>query len=337
MKLPSTLALVLAACALGGAAQAQEARLRVVDVGAGLCVIGSFPGGYDFLYDAGHWTGGHCRAAARELVTDRQIELVALSHSDADHLGDLAGILEDHRAGVILHTGSVRDTGTWRAAYQAIGREAVEGATVVSLSTWPVAPGTTFQMGGAQVTFVFGLSEWDHALSDPGRAPNAAEARNAISIVMRVTYGEHSVLLTGDSIGRRIGDPAGACRDAERAMVRSQDRAPLQSDILIAAHHGGDNGSAACFIEAVDPQYVIFSAGHDHEHPRASTAERFLAQGVPESRIFRTDRRDDEGNAEWPVGRAPGCSDRPGDDAIEVRMRRRSPLEVRYLANTPQC
>jgi len=267
-------------------------------------------------------------------VTDRQIELVVLSHSDADHLGDLAGILDDHRAGVILHTGSVRDTGTWRAAYQAIGREAVEGATVVSLSTWPVAPGTTFQMGDAEVTFVFGLSEWDRALSDAGRAPNAAEARNAISIVVRVTYGGHSVLLTGDSIGRRIGDPANACRDAERAMIQSQDRTPLRSDILIAAHHGGDNGSAACFIDAVEPEYVIFSAGHDHEHPRASTVERFLTHGMPESRLFRTDRGDDEGHAEWSASRVPGCSDRPGDDTLEVRLRRGDPVEVRHLTTS---
>ena len=42
--------------------------------------------------------------------------------------------------------------------------------------------------------------------------------------------------------------------------------APMSSFVLIAPHHGADNASSTCFIRAVDPHWVIFPAGHAHEH-----------------------------------------------------------------------
>ena len=50
------------------AAQQNEAIVRVVDVGPGLCVVASIPGGHDLLYDGGHWTSSTCRAAVRDAV-----------------------------------------------------------------------------------------------------------------------------------------------------------------------------------------------------------------------------------------------------------------------------
>src|SRR5690606_39957721 len=96
--------MVIAACALAAPveAHAQDVIARVVDVGPGLCVVISIPGGYDMLYDAGHWNGGTCESAVRELVTDERVELVVLSHSDGDHLGELPEILGAKRAGVVL-------------------------------------------------------------------------------------------------------------------------------------------------------------------------------------------------------------------------------------------
>ncbi|NIQ14291.1 MAG: hypothetical protein GTO02_07775, partial [Candidatus Dadabacteria bacterium] len=63
-------------------------------------------------------------------------------------------------------------------------------------------------------------------------------------------------------------------------MVANKDNVSLKSDVIIAPHHGADNGSSKCFIEAVDPTYVIFSAGHRHDHPRAVTAQRYIDHGV---------------------------------------------------------
>jgi competence protein ComEC len=111
------------------------------------------------------------------------------------------------------------------------------------------------------------------------------------------------------------------------------DMAPvinLDSDVIVAPHHGADNGSSAEFIEAVSPEFVIFSAGSDHEHPRASTAQRYLDAGVLLADIYRTDLGDDEGGDEWDNGRIAHNRDRSGDDDVDVLLHSDGSIEVAY-------
>ncbi len=101
-----------------------------------------------------------------------------------------------------------------------------------------------------------------------------------------------SVLFAGDTIGRRKLDDDAACKDAEKVIVENHDAGvvSLKSDVIIAPHHGGNNGSSQCFIEAADPSHVVFSAGHAHKHPTKAAAERYIAHGVPKKRNFRVHR-----------------------------------------------
>lgn len=148
------------------------------------------------------------------------------------------------------------------------------------------------------------------------------------------------MLFTGDTVGRRLTDDDDACKDAEKVMVdrHNAGEVSLKSDVLIAAHHGANNGSATCFIEAVDPQFVIFSAGHAHQHPTDDAATRFLNHGVPVERMFRTDFGDDEsGEFEWTLGSVPGCSDPAGDDDVEIALRGVGTVDVDYLRPPAGC
>lgn len=331
--------LVVAVCAFGMSAEAyaQDVIARVVDVGPGLCVVISVPGGYDMLYDAGHWTGSNCEAAVNELVADNRVELVVLSHSDGDHIGELPEVLGSKRAGVVLMTGSRReDTAAYRNAIRAIGEAVADNTTVLNLETWPLPPGTDFPFGPARVSFLAGWHEWDDSLSN--RSLSTSERRNAISIVMRLEYAGRSILLAGDTVGRSIDAPADTCGDAELFMVERHGQA-LNSDVLVAGHHGADNASSTCFIEAVAPEFVIFSAGNAHRHPRQTTADRFLAAGIPQTNLFRTDRGDDEGGDEWDEGRIEGCRDGRGDDDIEIRLPvdPAQSISVRYRALADGC
>lgn len=316
-------------------AQSDAARIRVVDVGPGLCVVASFPGGHDLLFDAGHWRSTTCRSAVAELVQDRVLDLVIISHGDSDHLGELPEILSDTSARRILHTGDARTAATWRQAMTAIEEEGREGATVLNLSRQAIAPGTVFQLGPANVTILAGWSEWDRARSTGPLTQG--ELHNVISIVARVEYRGTSILVTGDTIGRAIRSPPATCDHAERFM-RQQNAAGLRADILVAPHHGGDNGSSHCFIEAVAPSYVIFSAGHDYRHPTAAAASRYLALS-PRPRLYRTDYGDDEGPGEWTYGRRRGCRDRPGDDDVEISIPATgaAQLSIRYRTSRSSC
>ena len=184
------------------------------------------------------------------------------------------------------------------------------------------------------MTLVAGWSRW----TDPG--PTASERANAISIVVRLEYKGRSILFTGDTVGKRLTDDDLACKDAEKIMVDRHNvgTVSLKADVLVASHHGGNNGSATCFIQAIAPQFVIFSSGHAHGHPTKSAADRFLANGGDVKRIFRTDFGDDEsGVFEWKEGSISGCSDPAGDDDVEVLLRVDGTVAVDYLRPAKGC
>ena len=203
-----------------------------------------------------------------------------------------------------------------------------------NLKDYEIFPGEYATYGDTTLRFLAGWGEWN---GDEG--PDASELRNVISIVTKLEYRGRSVLLTGDTIGRRRTDQDGACKDAEARMVdwHNEGRIDLQSDVLVAPHHGGNNGSSGCFIEAVQPTFVVFSAGHDYEHPKAETAGRYLARGMDEARMFRTDRGDDEGGEEWDGGRRSGCRDKRGDDDVEIVIRENGDVEVEYRTADGGC
>jgi competence protein ComEC len=328
MRLPSIVLWVtgIPAMAWSAAASGQDAYLRVVDVGAGLCVVALVPGGHAMVYDTGA-SAQVCGDAVAELVPSRKIDLMVLSHSDIDHIGAARRILAEHEVQKILHPGDPRDGTTIARVRADIAQE--PGASILDLGQMAVPFGTSFSLGEAKATFIAGWSNAsDFYDDDPSLdgSGHKAERYNGISLVIRFEYGGHSVLLTGDTLGRiekRKKDDT-LCQYAERNMVENAAQVPLQSEILIGQHHGSDDSSSNCFIRAVKPTWVIFSAGHEYKHPRQSAADRFIANGVDKDRMLRTDRGDNEGGRgrgkEWRYGGIRRCIDKPGDDDIEITL-----------------
>ena len=303
---------------------------RVVDVGAGECCVIVIPGGHYVVFDGGNYKDGGATAmhAIEELIPEgATIDLMVISHSDSDHLAAIDDILDAYQVTTVLHTGDKRTTDTWIAADAAIqNAEANSGTVNLNLKTATVEFGKQFILGDATVTFVAG---WHKAPPEFG-ALNLSEARNAISVVVRVEFQGKSILLTGDSVGRHIDDPAGTCIAAEKFMVDNVGSVPIKSDVLVAAHHGADNGSSKPFIQAVQPKFVVFSAGHAFQHPRKVTAQRFINFGLSKTVIFRTDRGDDEGPKEWNYLRIPGHVDQAGDDDVDILIQDSGEVLVDY-------
>ena len=52
-------------------------------------------------------------------------------------------------------------------------------------------------------------------------------------------------------------------KKAERYLLKNQFK-QLPSTVLIAPHHGSQSSSSKAFVDAVNPNYVIFSSG-DHK------------------------------------------------------------------------
>ncbi len=299
--------------------------VRIVDVGAGLCAIVKMPEDHYMVYDAGNYTDSGAKAfsAISEIIPDGDIDLLVLSHSDADHLGAVDEICNKYSVERILRTGFKRTSDTWETAVTAIGNEK---ANDLNLSYFEFPPGATFRFGDTLVTIVAGF----HKPPDNWIGLSMSEKRNSISIVIRLQYKGKSILFTGDTVGRHIDDPDNTCIAAEKYMVDNSDFIPIDSDVLIAPHHGADNASSTKFITAVSPEFVIFSSGHKHHHPRSSVAKRYISNGVSLNNIFRTDLEDDEGGTEWNYGRISNRKDIIGDDDVDILIQPNSEIMVEY-------
>ncbi|HEX8281223.1 MAG TPA: MBL fold metallo-hydrolase [Chthoniobacterales bacterium] len=114
---------------------------------------------------------------------------------------------------------------------------------------------------------------------------SASHTINGHSIVLRLTYGGFSFLLTGD-----LND------QAERVLTRahSEGKLDLTAEVLKAPHHGSADFSAA-FIQAVSPIVSVISSGDESEqkeyiHPRATLVGALGRYSrVPEPLIFCTE------------------------------------------------
>ena len=107
----------------------------------------------------------------------------------------------------------------------------------------------------------------------------------------------------------------------KNAALPVGQRVRIDSDVMVAGHHGANNACSAPFIRAVSPTFVVFSAGHKFKHPRALTAQRFLSNGVSVDHILRTDEGDNEGGTEWDA-RSTGHRDPRGDDDVEITVQK---------------
>lgn len=100
---------------------------------------------------------------------------------------------------------------------------------------------------------------------------SATDSSNAMSCVIRIADARHSVLLTGD-----------IDKHTEQSLVELYGKKVLNSDILLAPHHGSDTSSSGPFIRAVSPEYVVFSEGFMNRwhFPAQKVVNRYYRENV---------------------------------------------------------
>ena len=302
---------------------------RIIDTGAGHAsvteIVGSQNSKYYMVYDTGNKKN-------KTLVLNRvlslipkgeEIDLLVLSHSHEDHIAATKEILECRSVHTILRTGCSGGT-IWSKLDSTItnlGKNSKTRDVNLSEREHDLKTGDAFNLGKATVTFLAG--------------GGCGSDLNTSSIVIRLEYAGKSILFTGDAVGRdedQLRNPGPIETEAELLSRHSQPGLSLNSDVIIAPHHGSDYASSTDFIKAVSPEWVIFPAGSRYDHPRQGTAQRYLSQNVPIQNMLRTDLGDNEGGEEWDYGatNTPHYSDPPGDDDIEIIIQADSTLTVRY-------
>lgn len=97
---------------------------------------------------------------------------------------------------------------------------------------------------------------------------------NNASVVLRISGGGRTILLTGDIE-----------RESEALLAATHD---LRADILKVAHHGSHTSTTRPLLDAVQPRLGLISCGRGNlfGHPHAAVLEALAAYGV---RTWRTD------------------------------------------------
>ena len=105
-------------------------------------------------------------------------------------------------------------------------------------------------------------------------------AHNDDSCVVKISDGQHSVLLTGDistKVERQLVDFYNVSGDTAKVLPQS-----LKTDLLIVPHHGSKTSSSAEFLQAVAPTWAIFSAGYLNrwKMPVDAVVERYQQENI---------------------------------------------------------
>jgi len=240
-------------------------KITFIDVGQGNSALIDFPGGTRMLVDGGGFyderfdTGRYVVAPYLWHEKINRIDRVVLSHPHPDHLNGLLHILEHFKVREVWSNGDRGDSENCERFIEIIEKKGIPHR-MMSRDRAPV------MMGGAKIEI----------LHPGGRAGGNSLDVNDRSLVLKIIYGDVSILLPGD-----------ISEDIESRLVGSG--ANLKSRILLAPHHGSLHSSSVTFVRKVNPEAVVFSCGADNVFrlPHPEVLERYRNQGI---RIFRTDR-----------------------------------------------
>lgn len=240
--------------------------VHVIDVGQGDSIFIQTPNGKNILLDAGFgpcdWSdydAGEKRVLPYlEYLGVKKLDAVIVSHPHNDHDGGITTVLRKMKVDALIDSG-YKHTATHYYNVLKFARE--KGLKYIQ-----VKAGDRLKIDPAVEIEV---------LNPPNaNAYNGTNSdTNNSSIVLRLTYGEVTVLLTGD-----------AEKAAEEKMLRN--RYNLKAHILKVAHHGSKTSSSERFLGQVGPEAAVISCGLNNRYglPKDEILRRFERKRVKMSR-----------------------------------------------------
>ena len=242
-------------------------RVTVLDVGQGSSVHINMPDGSQMLIDGG---GTYNFDPGESIITPyllhqgiRKLDIIALTHPDQDHLKGLVTVAEYFQPKEIWNAPWPDDISELYRRFLTVS-PASQRPPLTSLYQ-----GRRFAEAEAEILWPPPEQKW------PPKSPGGSWPNNN-GLVLKIKWGGVSFLITGDIEA-----------EAEKALAAFQgDR--LRSTVLIAPHHGSRTSLTPEFMNAVQPEWVVFAAGRFNSFglPHPEALERARLAGAA---IWRTD------------------------------------------------
>lgn len=184
-----------------------------------------------------------------------KLDYLVATHPHEDHIGALDQIVNTFPVDKIIMPKVQANTVTFK--------ELLEAFVGKGLKVTPPVLGTKYPLGEAEFTIL---------------APNGTgyEDLNNYSVVIKLVYGNNSILLTGDA--EDISE--------KEMLANGYD---LKADVIKWPHHGSYSSSTTQFLNAVKPRIAVVSVGKNNEYnlPNQDTLMRITDAGAE---ILRTDQ-----------------------------------------------
>jgi competence protein ComEC len=278
-----------------------ELQVHVLDVGPGngdsILIIA--PGGKTVLIDSGDTGKGKVVLEALKRYNIQQLDYFIATHPHPDHIGAADEVFKASKALNVIDNGLGPDLpdsfssavkapaagGKKPANNKPAGKKLDKSTTITKFYDEykdaitqsgahyeRAQPGTKYDLGGGARLTILAPSEPFFAKDQMKTGGNVT---NANSVVMRLDYGDFSMLLPGDA------------EEQTEHQLLTRD-VNLKARIVKVAHHGSKYATSQDLIDRLKPEVAIISCGewNRYGHPSQVVLDRLRAANV---KLYRTD------------------------------------------------
>ncbi|HSK65155.1 MAG TPA: DNA internalization-related competence protein ComEC/Rec2 [Pyrinomonadaceae bacterium] len=238
-------------------------RIDFLDVGQGDAAVVTLPDGRTLLVDGGGATNQSQIKTDKRSIGDAvvseylwwrgldTVDYVLPTHADTDHIDGLNDVVRNFTVPAALVARSPANDPEFAKFSETL---AASGTQVARIQA-----GDLLRFGAVEIEVLW-----------PPRANGPSEpSRNNDSTVLRLGFGKHSILLTGDIE-----------KGGERTLVLAGKN--LQADVVKVPHHGSKSSSTQPFVGATKARVAVISVGKNSMfgHPHREVVERWQASGA---------------------------------------------------------
>lgn len=248
------------AAAKGDSGKSSTLTVRMLDIGQGDSFLLEKDGKF-VMIDTGDIEHREAIVQLLKKYHVKTISKIIITHPHADHLGGMNAIFKNFKVESIYDDGMPANTASYKNYLKQIEANKIPYQSLKAGDEVNFFDGVNFKVLGPvkKIKDQKGNSDF-----------------NNNSIVGRLTYGNFSMMFTGDA------------EKEEEASILSQ-KGTFKSDVLKVGHHGSRTSTSPEFLKAVAPKEAFISCGqgNDYGHPHKVTVDKLNKAKI---HIYRTDR-----------------------------------------------
>ncbi len=195
------------------------------------------------------------------------IDKLIITHAHNDHMGLAAKVIKRYDVAELVYNGIPSANKGFRNMLTAANNKGVKKSKVKAGDVLDFGNDVSFKVLSPSLKLV----EEDTKQQGSSSADEAPKINvNNESIVGRLTFGDFSMLLTGD-----------AEKEIEQELLQEYGN-ELTCKVYKVSHHGSKTSSSKEFLQAIKPELAIISCGVDNQygHPHKITMKKFATLGI---------------------------------------------------------